>query len=135
LKADVQGAELEVLRGSSETLTSADLVILEVSFSRFFLDGPQFHDVVAFMRGAGFVFYNIFNLMYRPLDGALAQADVLFVPHESPLRLQHGYASPEQRRKQDQACRRAYNRRRSRLTSGNRLFHHANEGSGESFEI
>ena len=124
LKADVQGAELEVLRGATDTLKSTDLVILEVSFSRFFLDGPEFHEVVAFMCDAGFVMYDILNLMYRPLDGALAQADVLFVPHGSPLRKRHGYASPEQRRLQDLTLRRAYNRRHRRLASMNRLFHH-----------
>ena len=59
--------------------------------------------------------YDILNLMYRPLDGALAQADVLFVPHGSPLRKRHGYASPEQRRLQDLTLRKAYDRKRNRL--------------------
>jgi FkbM family methyltransferase len=110
LKVDVQGAELDVLAGASNTLEYTDLVILEVSFFRFFLEGPQFHDVVEFMREAGFVVYDIFGLTYRLLDGALAQADVVFVPDKSPLRSQHIYASPEQRYEQNVALRAVYSR-------------------------
>jgi len=110
------------------------LVILEVSFFRFFLDGPEFHDVVAFMSDAGFVVDDILNLMYRPLAGALAQAGVLFVPHGSSLRQQHSYASPEQRRMQDQTFRKAYDRKRKRLACVNQLSHRPNEDSDESLE-
>jgi FkbM family methyltransferase len=115
LKVDVQGAELDVLGGAAETLRSTDLIILEVSFFRFFMGGPQFYDVVAYMRETGFVVYDIFNLLYRPLDGALAQADVMFVPNGSPLRSQHIYAGPDQRRAQNQSSQRGYSRRRLRV--------------------
>ena len=41
--------------------------------------------------------YDIGNLARRPLDGALSQADVFFVPESSPARREHVYAAPDQR--------------------------------------
>ena len=46
---------------------------------------PLLSDIVAYMVDAGFVPYDIFNLCYRPLDGALAQIDVSFVRKDSAL--------------------------------------------------
>jgi FkbM family methyltransferase len=97
LKIDVQGAELDVLAGASVTLSKAAYVLLEVSFFRFFGNGPQLGEVVAFMHARGFVAYDLANPHYRPMDGALAQVDLAFVPDASPLRARHAYATAEQR--------------------------------------
>jgi FkbM family methyltransferase len=98
LKVDVQGAEEEVLSGAGEILGRADMVILEASFFPFFEGGLEFHELVARMHARGFVAYDIVEPLYRPLDGALAQADVAFVPSASALRADVAYSSPEQRR-------------------------------------
>jgi FkbM family methyltransferase len=97
LKVDVQGAEREVVAGASATLPSADAVICEVSFFGFFYDGTPFEELIRTMRDTGFVVYDIGNLARRPLDGALSQADILFVPESSPARREHVYAAPDQR--------------------------------------
>lgn len=97
LKADVQGAELSVLTGAGSVLAKTDMVILETSFFHFFENGPLFEDVVAFMKARDFVPYDIFGLSYRPLDGALAQVDVVFVRTESVFRTRHEFATAEQR--------------------------------------
>ena len=47
IKVDVQGAELDVLRGAIETLNETELVILEVSMFEFMVNLPQFYDVVS----------------------------------------------------------------------------------------
>jgi hypothetical protein len=79
--------------------------VLEVSFFEFFRGGPLFHDVIASMRDSGFVAYDFFGFQYRPLDGALSQADVAFVREQGPFRKHHYYATREQRERQDQSLR------------------------------
>ena len=103
LSLDVQGAELEVLRGCQQTLPHVALAVVEVSFFPFFRGGSEFAEIVEHMAKVGFVVYDVMNLAYRPLDGALAQADVVFVPRESPLRTEHAFATPEQRAAQNEA--------------------------------
>lgn len=105
LKVDVQGAELDVLRGAERTLEETEVVLLEVSFFRFFHDGPLFHEVVAEMARLGFVPYDFVGYVYRPLDGALAQLDTVFVREGGPLRRDHVFATPEQRAAAAEALR------------------------------
>lgn len=112
VKVDVQGAELEVLKGATEVLQNSEVILLETSLFEFFSGGPQLHDVVIFMKSAGFVVYDMCNLAYRPLDGALAQVDLVFVPETSPLRTTHIYANLAQRRRQNAAMRAVFKRRR-----------------------
>ena len=86
LKVDVQGYELEVLKGGARTLSSVEAIIAEVSFFRFQAGMPVFHELVESLRRQGFVCYDVLSLSPRPLDGALAQADLLFVREDSQLR-------------------------------------------------
>ena len=98
IKLDVQGAELQVLAGASRTLQHTEVVILEVTLFGTMIGGPQFHDIVTYMKAVGFVAYDIFAVNYRPLDGALAQVDMIFVREHGPFRQSHAYATPEQRK-------------------------------------
>jgi len=101
LKVDVQGAELDVLAGAERTLGDAELVVLEVSFFKFFEAGPECAEVIAYMKGRGFVPYDIVGRQYRPLDGAMSQADIAFVREDGIFRRQHAYATAEQRQAQN----------------------------------
>jgi len=92
VKADTQGSELEVLSGAERTLQSTDAVLLAVSLFQFCEGGPQMADVVAFMKNRGFLAYDIVGGHERPLDGALAQVDMVFVPETGPLRRESQYA-------------------------------------------
>ena len=105
IKIDVQGAELDVLEGGQAVLANADVVILEVSLFRFFEHGPIFHDVMEYMKARGFVPYDFLGHQYRPIDDALSQIDVVFVKEEGMFRQIHFYATPEQRRRQNQQFR------------------------------
>ena len=105
IKIDTQGSELDVLRGAEQALQSTELVILEVSLFEFFKGGPQIQECVSFMKHSGFVVWDLFDLHYRPLDGALAQVDVAFVPEHHALRKVHSYATREQRERLNQSLR------------------------------
>ena len=100
IKADVQGAELRVLGGCLRTLEQTEAVILETTLFGTMLGGPQVWDVMAWMKHAGFVVYDIYGFNYRPLDGALCQADMVFVKEKGKFREQHTFATPEQRQAQ-----------------------------------
>jgi FkbM family methyltransferase len=86
LKADVQGYELEVLRGASETLKNVEVILLEVSLLPYNVGSPLFSDVVRFMAERQFLAYDLCHLFRRQSDDAAFQADVLFVRKDSVLR-------------------------------------------------
>jgi len=100
LKADVQGAELDVLSGSRQTLKATECVILEVCLFEFYRGGALLPDLVAFLDCEGFAVYDIFGPLYRPLDGAMSQVDVAFVKKNGALRKHHVYATRAQRAQQ-----------------------------------
>lgn len=91
IKVDVQGGELEAVAGAARTLSNAEVVILEVSLFQFVEDGPELHDVVSYMKDWGFVAYDLFGGHTRPLDGALAQVDIVFVKERGRFRQSHIY--------------------------------------------
>ena len=86
LKVDVQGYELEVLRGGARTLARADVVLLEVSLLEYNQGAPLMPEVVAFMNSAGFVPYDVCGQFRRETDTALCQIDIMFVRRDSALR-------------------------------------------------
>ncbi len=93
IKVDVQGAELEVISGARQALEDTELVLLEVSLFGFYGPrGPQFADVVDFMKKRNFVVYDITGKLNRPADDALAQVDVAFIKEGGVFRRHHRYA-------------------------------------------
>lgn len=98
IKVDAQGAELNILDGARKVLEDTELIVLEVSLFQFFINGPQFYDVVSYMKDHGFVVYDIFGGHNRPLDNTLAQVDMAFVKENGQLRKNHFYATRDQRK-------------------------------------
>src|SRR5205823_1350672 len=96
LKADVEGAELDVLEGAGALLAHTELVLLETSLFAFWEGAPVLADVIAWMREHGFAVYDFYGGHLRPLDGALAQLDVAFVREDGRFRAHSDYATPEQ---------------------------------------
>ena len=85
IKLDLQGAELQALAGAGECLKRGQALLLEVSFIELQKGCPLLYDVVTFCHNAGYRVYDIPSLWHRPLDGALAQGDFLFLKNDHPL--------------------------------------------------
>ncbi len=77
LKLDVQGAELDILRGAEETLALVDFLILETSCIEMNEGAPEFAEVIGFCAERNFVLHDIMDL-HRAEDARLNQVDLLF---------------------------------------------------------
>lgn len=91
VKMDVQGFELEVLKGASETLKRTEVLISEISLIRYNEGAPLMHEVISYLAQCGFLPFDICEGWRRESDGALAQIDMIFVRRESDLRAQRRF--------------------------------------------
>lgn len=76
IKMDVQGAELDVIRGGLPIVINSRYLLLELQTHNYNLGAPHFEEVVAFLHGHGFGVVDIVDLMYS--GDKLIQVDVLF---------------------------------------------------------
>ena len=86
IKIDVQGYEIEVLKGATKILKRAELVLLEVSFIQYNKGSPLIGDVVNFMSDHGFAVYDIGDLARWGTDSTLVQGDLFFIKQDSTRR-------------------------------------------------
>ena len=77
LKADVQGFELEVLRGSERTLEQVELVEVELSLVPLYAGAPLLPEVYEHLRERGFALVGLEPVLLDPA-GAVLQLDGLF---------------------------------------------------------
>lgn len=77
LKIDVQGAELDVLRGATGILDRIDEMLVECSFVELYSGQPLADEVISFLRTQDFSLNGVYSPTY---DGAgrCIQADLLF---------------------------------------------------------
>ncbi len=59
MKIDVQGLELEVLKGSKLTLERTFIVLLEVNNHNGYLGSPKYFDIDLILRESGFIIYDL----------------------------------------------------------------------------
>jgi len=93
IKLDIQGFELEALRGASATFGYTEVYIVEVSLYPF-SDSPGMpilSDVIQFMLDRNYVVYDFAGFLRRPRDGALGQCDLCFVKRDGFLRQSHDW--------------------------------------------
>jgi FkbM family methyltransferase len=79
LKLDVQGAELEVLRGATRLLRADVHVLAEISFDDLYVGAPLGSVVMSFLEEHGFRLANFLDEIRDPADGRLLQADAFFM--------------------------------------------------------
>jgi FkbM family methyltransferase len=77
LKIDVQGLELEVLKGCGSLLDVFNYVYVECSFVELYSNQALAHEVISFLSEKGFNLSGIYNT-YHDAKGRSVQADFLF---------------------------------------------------------
>ena len=84
IKLDVQGAEIEVLKGGEALVRRCAFVLLEMPFMGTYNHGaPSFLEYMTYLDQLGFVPYDLPE-MHREA-GVLLQVDVLFIRRDHPL--------------------------------------------------
>ncbi len=91
LKLDLQGYELEALRGATQMLAHVEVILLEISIIPIG-DVPVFREVDRQLEALGFRLYDVIPQYYRPLDNALWQVDAFYVKETSPLMASRAWA-------------------------------------------
>jgi protein O-GlcNAc transferase len=74
-KMDIQGAELDAIRGGTETLRKAMVVETEVKFIEQYVGQPLFAEVDQELRRLGFMFHTFLGYGTRPLKPVILQSD------------------------------------------------------------
>ncbi|MCW2783441.1 MAG: Methyltransferase FkbM [Marmoricola sp.] len=78
VKIDVQGAEIDVLSGLTNVLSSADAVLVEVSFADLYAGQSDASSVTALLIDAGFALAGVARVPGSSRSWELDQADFLF---------------------------------------------------------
>ncbi|MBI3881329.1 MAG: FkbM family methyltransferase [Verrucomicrobia bacterium] len=80
LKLDIQGAELNALRGGAGLLSARKirLIYTEVILVPTYEGQVQLDELLAWLRARGYALHNFYNFAYR--GGRLLQCDAIFVP-------------------------------------------------------
>jgi len=79
LKMDIQGGELDALKGAVETLRRGrvSIIYIEIEFVHIYENQPLFLDIANFLNNYNFGLYSFYNFNY--IKGQLAWADALFI--------------------------------------------------------
>lgn len=85
VKLDIQGFELEALRGAASLFGITEAFIIETSLYSF-RGAPILREIVDFMGERGYETYDIAGALRRPSDGALGQLDLCFARADGILR-------------------------------------------------
>lgn len=79
IKIDVQGSELDIIKGGINIIKKARGVILEMSVEEFNTDAPLYNDVLKFMESLGFIKKETLSKINHPELHHHIQDDVLFI--------------------------------------------------------
>ena len=79
MKIDVQGYELNVLRGAENTIKDVDIILIETSFYELYKNQPLFKEIYNFLSDRGFNYYGSLEQLYDERDGKILQADSVFI--------------------------------------------------------
>ncbi|MEO7190768.1 MAG: FkbM family methyltransferase [Vicinamibacterales bacterium] len=107
IKADTQGSELLVLQGARAALSDSVVgVEVEVEFSPIYKDQPLFPDVDAFLRGMGYMLFDLRSCYWKRREGRglggphgqIMWADALYFRSVPALRAMAGAMTADARK-------------------------------------
>jgi FkbM family methyltransferase len=78
IKMDVQGSELDIIKGGLDIIKKSKFLLLELQISEYNKDAPMLSEVLFFLKKINFDLVDIFDLLYSP-TGSLIQIDGFFV--------------------------------------------------------
>jgi FkbM family methyltransferase len=79
IKLDLQGGEMDALRGAADLVAMAKIIFIEVQFLQAYKDSALFSDLDIFLRAKGLDLYQFYDLVRSPIDGRLLHGDAMFV--------------------------------------------------------
>jgi FkbM family methyltransferase len=82
IKIDVQGFEDKVIRGGTNTLRQADMIICELSFIELYKGQPLFHDIYESLKLLGFNYAGSIEQLRSPGKNQILQADGIFIKQQ-----------------------------------------------------
>jgi FkbM family methyltransferase len=85
MKLDTHGVELPILSGAAEALKETSVIVIEAYNMVFGGPAVPFWDLCRYMFELGFRPLDVFDLLYREVDNAFWQFDLLFVRSDLPL--------------------------------------------------
>jgi FkbM family methyltransferase len=77
IKIDVQGAELDILKGGMSVITECKFLQCELPVMDYNKNGAKIGDIISFLQPYGFELYDIFEMNYY--DEQLNQLDGIFI--------------------------------------------------------
>lgn len=77
IKLDVQGAELDILKGAEQSLEECHLIYMECPILEYNIGAPNFNDYIEFMKAIGFIPLQI--LEQHLVESELVQFDIIFI--------------------------------------------------------
>ena len=85
IKLDTHGVEIPILTGAMETLRRTNVLVIEAYNFTFGPPAVPFWELCRFLLKLGFRPLDVFDVLYREVDNAFWQFDLLFARSELPL--------------------------------------------------
>ena len=78
IKMDVQGSELDIIKGGLDVIKKTKFLLLELQIFEYNKDAPMLSEVLTYLKNINFDLVDVFDLLYSS-SGSLIQIDGFFV--------------------------------------------------------